>query len=54
MSGVTAADGTVAFSSGKVRRANASFTFTVDDVGHGGFTYDPGLNNESSATPVVL
>ena len=53
MSGVTAADGTVAFSSGKVRHANATFTFTVDDVFRDGFTYEPGLNNQSSATLVV-
>ena len=53
VSGVTAADGTVAFSSGKVRQANAAFTFTVDGVVHNAFTYDPALNNQSSATLVV-
>jgi PKD repeat protein len=53
VSGVTAADGTVAFSSGKVRQANATFTFTVDDVVHDGFTYDPDLNNVSYATVIV-
>jgi PKD repeat protein len=53
VSGVTAADGTVAFSSGKVRQADATFTFTVDDVVHANFTYDPGLDNESSATVIV-
>jgi PKD repeat protein len=53
VSGVTAADGTAVFSSGKVRQANATFTFTVDDVVHDSFTYDPGLNRESSATLVV-
>jgi PKD repeat protein len=53
VSGVTAADGTAVFSSGKVRQANATFTFTVEDVVHDGFTYDPGLNNESSATLVM-
>jgi PKD repeat protein len=53
VSGVTAADGTVAFSSGKVRQANATFTFTVDDVVHDGFIYDPGLNKQNSATLVV-
>ncbi len=52
VSGVTAADGTVAFSSGKVRQANAIFTFTVDDVVHADFDYDSGLNNPS-ATLVV-
>jgi hypothetical protein len=52
-SGVTTADGTVVFSSGKVRQANATFTFTVDDVFRGGFVYDPGLNNQTSATLVV-
>jgi hypothetical protein len=53
VSGVTAADGTVAFSSGKVRQANTTFTFTVDDVSRDGFVYDPGLNNQTSATLVV-
>jgi hypothetical protein len=52
-SGVTAADGTVVFSSGKVRQANATFTFTVDDVFRDSFVYDPGLNNQTSATLVV-
>jgi hypothetical protein len=44
------ADGSVAFVSGKVRQASASFTFTVDNVVLSGFTYDPGLNIESSDT----
>jgi hypothetical protein len=53
VSGVTAADGTVSFSSGKVRHADVTFTFTVDDVLHNSFTYDPALNNKSTATVVV-
>jgi PKD repeat protein len=49
-SGVTGIDGTVTFNSGKVRQASATFTFTVDDVVLGGWTYDPGLNIETSDT----
>jgi PKD repeat protein len=52
-SGVTVADGSVVFASGKVRQANATFTFTVDDVVHDDFMYDPGLNSADSATVVV-
>ena len=48
-SGVTGADGTVRFETGKVRHS-ATFTFTVDDVQKSGYTYDPVLNNQTSAT----
>jgi hypothetical protein len=53
VSGVTAADGTVSYSSSKVREANATFTFTVDNLVKAGYTYEPDLNNETSATIVV-
>jgi hypothetical protein len=49
VSGVTGTDGAVRFESGKVRHA-ATFTFTVDDVYKSGYTYNPSLNNEDSAT----
>jgi hypothetical protein len=52
-SGVTGDDGTVAFSSSKVRQASATFTFTVGGVVRDGFTYDPDSNKESSDTVVV-
>jgi PKD repeat protein len=52
-SGVTGADGTVTFNSGKVRQANATFTLTVDDVVLVGWTYDPDLNIETSDTIIV-
>ncbi|MGD8905239.1 MAG: subtilisin, partial [Anaerolineae bacterium] len=47
-SGVTGADGTVRFESGKVRQANAAFTFTVDNVEKSGYTYDSTRNVETS------
>ena len=53
VSGVTEADGTVTFASGKVKIANATFTFTVDGVVNEGYTYDPGSNNETSDTITV-
>jgi subtilisin family serine protease len=49
-SGVTGTDGTVSLESGKVRQASASFTFTVDIVSKGGYTYDSDLNNQTSVT----
>jgi surface antigen/PKD repeat protein len=39
-SGITGADGTVSFTSGKVRQANARFTFTVEGVVRSGCLYD--------------
>jgi subtilisin family serine protease len=51
--GTTGADGTVAFTSGKVKQANATFTFTVDNVSKAGYSYDPGLNNESNDSITV-
>ena len=53
VSGITAADGIVIFTSGKARQANATFTFTVDDVVHDSFIYDSGLNDQNSATIIV-
>ncbi|MGD8793087.1 MAG: PKD domain-containing protein [Anaerolineae bacterium] len=53
VSGVTGADGTVSFDSGKVRQADATFTFTVDDVVLSGYVYDPALNAETSDTITV-
>jgi hypothetical protein len=50
VSGVTDADGTVTFTSGKVRDGNATFTFTVDNVVKEGYTYDPALNPYTLAT----
>jgi subtilisin len=49
VSGVTATDGVVRFETGKVRQA-ATFTFTVNDVHRSGYTYDSGLNNQTSVT----
>jgi len=51
-SGVTGADGTVRFESGKVRQS-ATFTFTVNDVVKGGYTYDPARNVETSDSITV-
>jgi hypothetical protein len=48
-SGVTGADGSVRFETGRVRHA-ATFAFTVNDVYKSGYTYDSGLNNQTSAT----
>jgi hypothetical protein len=53
VSGVTGADGTVTFVSGKVRQENTEFTFTVTDVVKAGSSYDPALNREDSATITV-
>jgi serine protease AprX len=53
VSNLTLADGTATFNSGKVRQANATFTFTADDVVKSGYTYDPELNIETSDTIVV-
>jgi PKD repeat protein len=53
VSGVTAADGTVSFTSGRVRHADATFTFTVDDLLKDGFVYQPELNTETSDTIAV-
>jgi hypothetical protein len=47
-SGLTGADGTVTLASGKVRQSSATFTFTVQDVNKGGYTYNPALNGETS------
>jgi hypothetical protein len=52
VSGVTLADGTITFNSGKVKSAG-TFTFTVDDVVKSGYTYDPGLNVETSDSVAV-
>ncbi len=48
---MTDSEGQVTFTSGRIRKANASFTFTVTDVT--GFIYDPEQNNETSDTIVV-
>jgi len=53
VSGTTEADGTVTFTSNKVKQANATFTFTVDDVVKSDFVYDPALNRETSDAIVV-
>ena len=53
VSGVTAADGTVSFTSGRVRHADATFTFTVDNVVHQDYTYDSSRNNATSVALVV-
>lgn len=42
--GVTGDDGTVSFSSEKVRQANATFDFSVTDVLHDAFTYDSSIS----------
>jgi hypothetical protein len=52
-SGVTGADGTVSFTSGKARHADATFAITVEGVVKSGFTYDPDLNNETSDSITV-
>ena len=43
VSGVTLADGTITFNSGKVK-SGGTFTFTVTDVVKSGYAYDPVLN----------
>lgn len=52
VSGITGSDGTVSFTSGRVK-AGATFTFTVDDVQKDGYVYDYSLNNETSDFIVV-
>ena len=52
-SGTTGFDGTVRFQSGKVRQANAAFTFAVVDVVKDGYTYDFTRNTKTSDTIVV-
>jgi inhibitor of cysteine peptidase len=51
VSGVTDSEGKVSFTSGRIKKADASFTFTVTNVA--GYTYDSNLNNETSDTIVV-
>jgi hypothetical protein len=51
--GTTGADGTGAFTSGKVKKENATFTFTVTGVIKEGFTYNPALNVETSDSITV-
>jgi hypothetical protein len=51
--GITAADGTVIFTSGNIRKAGATFTFTVTGVIKAGFTYNPDLNVETSDSITV-
>jgi PKD repeat protein len=46
-SDVTAADGTVSFSTGKIK-SNGPFIITVDNVTHATLPYNPALNNETS------
>lgn len=46
-SGVTGSDGTVTFTTPKVK-CSGPFTITVDNVTHATIPYDPGLNNETS------
>ena len=53
VSGTANADGQVSFTSGRVKVANATFTFTVNDVVKSDYVYDPALNNETSDTIVV-
>jgi Zn-dependent metalloprotease len=48
-SGVTDANGTVSFKSGKVK-STGPFTITVDNVTHGTYNYNPALNVETSDT----
>ncbi|MCG8346727.1 MAG: Ig-like domain-containing protein [Chloroflexales bacterium] len=52
-SGTTNANGQVTFASRFVRTADATFTFTVDNVTASGLAYDPDLNNETSDTIVI-
>jgi hypothetical protein len=52
VSGETQADGTVTFTSGKVK-SGGTFTFSVDDVVKSGYTYDPALNVETSDSVTV-
>ncbi len=53
VSGVTGTDGTVSFTSGKVKKADASFTFTVTNVVKSGYDYDPAQNVETSDSITV-
>jgi serine protease len=52
VSGTTGSNGAVSFESAKVRNV-ATWTFTVNDVNKSGFTYDPSLNNKTSANITV-
>jgi len=49
-SGVTAADGTVSFTSSYVRKQTGPFTITVTNVTHSTLEYNSSLNNETSDT----
>jgi PKD repeat protein len=46
-SGITGSDGTVSFTSAKVK-STGPFTITVDNVTHATLPYNPALNNETS------
>jgi PKD repeat protein len=46
-SGVTASNGTVSFTSNKIK-SNGPFIITVDNVTHAVYTYNPALNNETT------
>jgi endoglucanase len=52
-SGITVSDGTVSLDSDKVRNANGTFTFTVDNITKAGWTYDFGANVETSDSITV-
>ena len=51
--GITSADGTVTFTSGKVKKANATFSVAVIDVAAVGLSYVPTQNVVTSATIIV-
>ncbi len=51
--GVTDASGQISLTSDRVKRASGTFTFTVDDVALGGWTYDPTANVDTSDSITV-
>lgn len=53
VSGVTDVNGMVSFVTGKVKLANAAFTFTIDNIVKTAYLYDSTLNNETSDTIVI-
>jgi PKD repeat protein len=53
VSGTTSTSGTVSFTSARVYKANATFTFTVKGVVKSTYVYDPGINKETVDTIVV-
>jgi len=47
--GVTGADGTIDFQTGKIKNPSGEWCFEVTNVTHASYTYDPGANNVTQA-----